>query len=387
MNSSGGVGSGMGNTSAGGNAGGGNTTGSSSGAPRAKARTSEMSYKFQRLREKLRAAIASGELAGKLPGERALAKRFHVNAKTLSKALTDLAAEGVLDRSIGRGTYVKGSAPAAGLGAGRWLLLCDADDADAMILLEHLRRANAETQSTCEGPEMRPSALSAFSAVIDAATATPESFLRDLVVRNMNVVAVGREARMYSMHAVLVDATLGAARVGRDLMLAGHRKFAAVEPAGGNALTRSLRQTASRLAPDATVDTFSPEDAGRLLLQSGATAVVCDSAATARKARAAMARPAEAAGITPGLESAAPALPAGVALAAVGIAWASEVPCSGYYVDGAKVAEQVISLLREPPAGRPATLWMAGDLVDRGTTASGAPAAGPHDGVHAAPPL
>src|SRR5881394_1934301 len=71
-----------------------------------------MSYKFQRLREKLRAAIASGELSGKLPGERALAKRFHVNAKTLSKALTDLAAEGLLDRSIGRGTYVKGSAPA-----------------------------------------------------------------------------------------------------------------------------------------------------------------------------------------------------------------------------------------------------------------------------------
>src|SRR5688572_7227255 len=132
MNSSGGVGSGMGNTSAGGNAGGGNTTGSSSGAPRAKARTSEMSYKFQRLREKLRAAIASGELAGKLPGERALAKRFHVNAKTLSKALTDLAAEGVLDRSIGRGTYVKGTAPATS-GTGRWLLLCDDGDPDAQV--------------------------------------------------------------------------------------------------------------------------------------------------------------------------------------------------------------------------------------------------------------
>ena len=84
----------------------------------AKGRTSEMSYKFQRLREKLRAAIASGELSGKLPGERALAKRFHVNAKTLSKALTDLAAEGVLDRSIGRGTYVKGTAPAAAAAAG-----------------------------------------------------------------------------------------------------------------------------------------------------------------------------------------------------------------------------------------------------------------------------
>src|SRR4051794_17494671 len=70
-----------------------------------------LSYKFQRLREKLRAAIASGELSGKLPGERQLARRFRVNAKTLSKALTDLAAEGLLERSIGRGTFVKGSLP------------------------------------------------------------------------------------------------------------------------------------------------------------------------------------------------------------------------------------------------------------------------------------
>jgi hypothetical protein len=323
----------------------------------------------------LRAAIASGELSGKLPGERALAKRFHVNAKTLSKALTDLAAEGVLDRSIGRGTYVKGSAPAPGNGGGRWLLLCDDGDADAQILLEHLRRANPETQSTCGVDGMRPSFLNGFSAVIDAASATPEPMLRDLVVRNLTVVAVGREARMYSMHAVLVDAALGAARIGRDLMLAGHRKFAAVENAGGSALTQALRQTAARLAPDATVDTYSPADAARLP-GSGATAIVCDSAATARRVRAAlaMATPAEAAGVTPGLDAAAPALPAGVSLAAVGIAWSPEVPCSGYYVDGAKVAEQVISLLREPPAGRPAALWMAGELVDRGTTAADATA-------------
>ena len=34
---------------------------------------------------------SSNWLNGKLPGERELAKRFNVNAKTLSKALTDLA--------------------------------------------------------------------------------------------------------------------------------------------------------------------------------------------------------------------------------------------------------------------------------------------------------
>jgi len=61
-----------------------------------------LSYKFQRLREKLRQAIFSGELNGKLPGERALAKRFHVNAKTLSKALT--ASDSSLTRSLKRST-------------------------------------------------------------------------------------------------------------------------------------------------------------------------------------------------------------------------------------------------------------------------------------------
>src|ERR671915_2548386 len=96
--------------------------------PTAEPATTSLSYKFQRLREKLRAAIASGELAGKLPGERALAERFDVNAKTLSKALTDLAAEGLLERSIGRGTFVTGTRPAAAPGAQeRWLLVCDAE--------------------------------------------------------------------------------------------------------------------------------------------------------------------------------------------------------------------------------------------------------------------
>src|ERR1051325_7279527 len=70
-------------------------------------RGERLSYKFQRLRERLRDAVRNGELAGKLPGERELARRFKANPKTLSKALTDLAAEGLLERSIGRGTYVR----------------------------------------------------------------------------------------------------------------------------------------------------------------------------------------------------------------------------------------------------------------------------------------
>src|SRR5438876_2573746 len=97
---------------------------------------SGMSYKFQRLREKIRQAVVSGELSGKLPGERSLARRFHVNAKTLSKALTDLAAEGLLDRSIGRGTYVRGAAPTptAERKPARRLILCDSDRAESALM-------------------------------------------------------------------------------------------------------------------------------------------------------------------------------------------------------------------------------------------------------------
>src|SRR5580765_3548529 len=135
-------------------------------AMRAHVRPSEMSYKFQRLREKLRSAITSGELSGKLPGERALAKRFHVNAKTLSKALTDLAAEGVLDRSIGRGTYVKGSAPASGATTGRWLVLVDGNDENKSIV-EALRAQCPELETIAAQEPVRPSLLNQFTAVVD----------------------------------------------------------------------------------------------------------------------------------------------------------------------------------------------------------------------------
>src|SRR5437868_501825 len=126
-----------------------------------------LSYKFQRLREKLRHAITSGEFAGKLPGERALAKRFGVNAKTLSKALTDLAAEGLLDRSIGRGTYVKGTAPAQEAD-GRWLVLCDAGGATEPCIVSHLRERNPLVESVTDVADLRPSFLNQFQAVIDA---------------------------------------------------------------------------------------------------------------------------------------------------------------------------------------------------------------------------
>src|SRR3954451_11383770 len=104
-----------------------------------------LSYKFQRLRERLRQAIASGELSGKLPGERQLSRRFRVNAKTLSKALTDLAAEGLLERSIGRGTFVRGQSAIAPVSDEKWLLICDADQLHSPVV-QAISQTNPATQ-------------------------------------------------------------------------------------------------------------------------------------------------------------------------------------------------------------------------------------------------
>jgi DNA-binding LacI/PurR family transcriptional regulator len=326
--------------------------------------STRMSYKFQRLREKLRQAVTSGELSGKLPGERALAKRFHVNAKTLSKALTDLAAEGLLDRSIGRGTYVKGSAPAP-LSPSRWLVLCDeADDSGVACLLDQLRAAQADLHvaTSASVATMRPSFLNGFGAVVDLAGDTPDAFLRDLAVRNVPVVAINREPRTYSTHAVLVDLVLGAQHVARDLLCAGHRRLAAVEREGGGSLGHTLRQFARRYTDgQSVVESFSVAEveagAGVAALgEGGFTAVVCDSARTGARVRAALAR----AGVD---------VPGHVSMAAVGCLCGGKMacPCSGYFVDYEPLADAVVKLLRDGPPPRPTTLWLVGEFIDRDT--------------------
>jgi DNA-binding transcriptional regulator YhcF (GntR family) len=318
---------------------------------RARAGQSGMSYKFQRLREKLRSAISSGELSGKLPGERSLARRFHVNAKTLSKALTDLAAEGVLDRSIGRGTFVKGSAP-ANLLQGRWLVIADREDVDSSII-RALRAANPELQVATKVLDIRPSFLNHFAAVIDTASNTPESFLRDLVVRNIPVVAVNREPKTYSMHCVLLDVALGVNRLGRDLVLAGHRRIAAVEPRGSTSIITALRQAITRYSADASVDSCTSDEI-QVLAESGVTACVCDSCATVDQVKAR-------------LHGAGTQIPAQVSLTAVGCT-GDGAPCSGYFCTASQLAEAVVGLLRDAPGARPATLWLAGSWQDLGTT-------------------
>jgi hypothetical protein len=311
-----------------------------------------MSYKFQRLREKIRRAIELGELNGKLPGERALARRFHVNAKTLSKALTDLAAEGLLDRSIGRGTYVRGTAPAPAVATGRWLVICDPGE-ENHCTIAHLRAACPEMEVITNVDHLRPSFLNQFNAVINLSAQTREQFLRDLLVRNMPVVGVKHEPRAYSMHAVMPDVTLGVQRLARDLALAGHRRLGALEPLGSNTVALALRQAAARYASDAKVETANPGEAAALA-EAGVTALACGSVRDARLARAAL----EARGI---------GIPQQVSLVAVGCT-CPDAQCSGYFVDCGKIGQAAIDLLKDGNP-RPVSLWIPGQWVERGTLA------------------
>jgi len=306
-----------------------------------------MSYKFQRLREKIRRAVELGELKGKLPGERALARRFHVNAKTLSKALTDLAAEGLLDRSIGRGTFVKGSAPPASAGVGRWLVLSDSPGGEHACTVEALRKVCPELQVLPALDPVRPSQLNQFSAVIDLAGKTSDAALRGLIVRGTPLVLANHEPSSYSVNSVMIDVPFGVSRIARDLLMAGHRVIGAVERRGRHTVSAAIRAAAQRYAPDAVVDSAEGREIGALL-SAGVTALVCGSAAEARVAETMLSN-----------------LNATVSIAAVGCGCASK-QFSGYFVDCSQVAEAIVRFLQEP-AARPTTIWLAGAWADRGT--------------------
>lgn len=322
----------------------------------AAARQQRLSYKFQRVREKLRQAILNKEFTGKLPGERQLAKRFRANAKTISKALTDLAAEGLLERGIGRGTFVKHQAQAATPppAPDRWLLICAPDQLN-LTLIRMICQANAMTTVISDSSNLRPSFLNQFKAVIDLASAgTSEQLLRDMVVRGLNVVLVDRESESYLMNAVEVDRTLGASCLARDLMLQGHRHFLAVERRGHTIFADTIRRAAQRYAPDSVLEAGGASDTVAAL-ERGVTAFLCDTRQAAIQVREIIQRR--------GM-----AIPAELSLAAVG-AGLEEYPCTGYFVHARQKADAIVNLLRDGKAKRPTTLWITGNYIERGTTA------------------
>lgn len=318
-----------------------------------------LSYKFQRLRERIRAAVESGELSGKLPGERALAKRFNVNAKTLSKALTDLAAEGLLDRSIGRGTYVKGSAPAAAAEAGRWLAFCTPAQAHSPLVAA-LKAVSPDMHvHTDRQWDLRPSFLQPFVSAISLDPQVPEPLLRDLVVRNVNVVTVDYQPKVFSMHAVLDDVFTNAAKLARTLVMDGHRTFICVEGRGKDVVGKAVRETAVRIAPDATVDVVDPADVATIDLPNGVT-FVCESPEVATAVRMRFADRTDA------------------TIWAIGCT-SGTFDLGGCYVDERHKRDAIVELLNNPPA-RPSTVWLVGEYAAPRTTSGNPPSrlAHPH---------
>jgi hypothetical protein len=335
-------------------------------------RAAGMSYKFQRLRERIRQSVASGELSGKLPGERELARRFHVNAKTLSKALTDLAAEGLLHRSIGRGTFVKGQEPAETGAAGPWLIL--ADPATDSGLVEDLKAYNSQVDVVDNTASLRPSFLNQFAAVIDLAQDTPETFIRNLLVRNVAFVSVGRLPRTYSTNAVLLDSALGATMLARNLILAGHRRFIAVEPRNQTSVAESIRNAASRFGNSVSIDSGFPQDVV-CSIDYGVTACICDSVENTQQTLSSL----TAANIS---------VPAQISV--TGIGWTgNQPPCTGYYISLKQKAAAIVDILQSDQSGKPSVLWLNGALVDMQTTAPVAQAAElqPAEAVHSFPML
>ncbi len=307
-----------------------------------------LSYKFQRLRERLRDAVVNGELAGKLPGERELARRFKANPKTLSKALTDLAAEGLLERSIGRGTYVRGANPAEELG-GRWLVLADAAERNSPVV-EQIIKCHGDCEVVNAGSEMRPSFISQFSAVIDLSRSTPESFHKDLLVRGISILLLGREPASFKVHAVLLDRIHAASCLARDIFLAGHRRLLVIEESGESTISNAVRAAAARYAPQADVESTTIANTAAIADRSN-TAILCDG---------------EAAIVEAGQVAKSHPHVARASLAAVGTI-AGSAPCTGIFVTPADLAVAAANLMRSAHMHRPTVLWLTGTYVDRGT--------------------
>ena len=75
---------------------------------------------YRQIADQIREQVAHGELAvgERLPPIRALARSLGVNRDTVSTAYETLAAEGVVDARVGRGTFVRGLRPRGGAPAG-----------------------------------------------------------------------------------------------------------------------------------------------------------------------------------------------------------------------------------------------------------------------------
>jgi DNA-binding LacI/PurR family transcriptional regulator len=197
---------------------------------------------------------------------------------------------------------------------------------------------------------LRPSFINQFSAVIDLASQTNESLHRSLLVRRIAVLFLNREPALLQLHAVLLDRAHAASTLARDIFLAGHRRLLVIEASADTTVSNAARAAAQRYAPEAEVVSATIGNLSAITDRQN-TAILCDGQPLAQEIR----RLAEE---YPGL--------AQVSLAAIG-ASAEQPFCTGVYTSHSEIALTATNLLTNAQANRPATIWLTGNYVDRGT--------------------
>ncbi len=316
-------------------------------------------YKYQRLRERLRLAINERQLSGKLPGERELARRFDANAKTINKALSDLAAEGLLVRHVGRGTFVAGHDGSSGGWAGKSLRVGwwgdgsngGSRDNELQQLVSELLAARGhrleclspdDTAGDRDSAVLKPARLREIDGVVFCVRPPHTGMLADLHRRHVPVVLACTLHDSIRMPSVVADYTQGAFELSQHLLHLGHRRIRLVvgeERAGFTAGAFAGYQAAMRrhgIEPAPPIPARGPLEPGALT--SGgqmSTAVVMVGAATAlesvRRLRSS------------GLE-----IPEALSIAVVGDPCSSELrsaSITAYETDPACVARWVAELL------------------------------------------
>ena len=118
--------------------------------------------------------------------------------------------------------------------------------------------------------------LSQIIAVIVLSQTNTTSLIRELSVRGIPTVTVGRDAQPMLTHLVMLDRYSAFASAGRHLMLCGHRRVAAVEPPFSTMVIDVLGQFALPNDSAFIVESCQPLEAAKRA-HSGVTAFVCAS--------------------------------------------------------------------------------------------------------------
>jgi LacI family transcriptional regulator len=346
--------------------------------------SNHLSYKFQRLREAVRTAILSGELTGKLPGERQLAKRFRANAKTISKALSDLTGEGLLIRQVGRGTFVADCAAARGTVGKkrrlRWLTEtgCNHEHRESIFRKAaelaqdagHQLRAEAvEVDAAGELPEsaLPPSALREVDGIVVFASRPAAELLADLNRRHIPLVLWNSVFPQAKANAVHADYARGAYELAEHLIGMGHHGVRLVLPTIiPSVFEDAIRgyETAIRrygIEPIKPLRAHHDSINGQIELQGSSTAfIVADGELAASIVDAARDR--------------GRSVPNDISLAVLdepGATLAEQLDLTSYEVDPDHMTHWAMRLLLEhAPGRRPQEVFVPGRLIDRGSAKS-----------------